>query len=211
VDDADEVEVVDMSPQALRARIRHGNVYPPERAQQALHSFFREGNLNALRELALRKVATAVEQDLEEYMRAQEIEAVWPAVERVIVAVDSRAEAEHVIRRAWRLANRLQTDLLAVFVETPSWAGAEPEARRQLDENVRYAADLGAEVHRAAGADVAAELLRVAHEKNAGSIVVGQPRGGGLRRLLGRSAVSRLLRDSRNVDVYVVGGTGEET
>ena len=71
VDKADEVEIVDMSPQALRSRMRHGNVYPPERAQQALHSFFREGNLNALRELALRKVATTVEEDLAEYMAAQ--------------------------------------------------------------------------------------------------------------------------------------------
>jgi two-component system sensor histidine kinase KdpD len=82
VDKADEVEIVDMSPQALRSRIRHGNVYPPERAEQALNSFFREGNLNALRELALRRVATAVEEDLEEYMRDHYIDAAWSAADR---------------------------------------------------------------------------------------------------------------------------------
>ena len=79
IDQADEVEVVDMSPQALRSRMRHGNVYPPERAKLALDNYFREGNLNALRELVLRKVTTAVEEDLEDYMRDHKIDAVWPA------------------------------------------------------------------------------------------------------------------------------------
>ena len=128
IDGADEVEIVDMSPNALRSRIRHGNVYPPERAQQALHSFFREGNLNALRELALRKVATAVEVDLEEYMRDQQIDAAWSASERVIVGVDDSPGAQSVIRRAWRLATHLQTDLLAVFVETPAGPGQAPNS-----------------------------------------------------------------------------------
>jgi two-component system sensor histidine kinase KdpD len=209
VDNADEVEVVDMSPQALRARIRHGNVYPAERAQQALHSFFREGNLNALRELALRKVATTVEQDLEEYMRAEHIEETWPASDRVIVAVDESPEAQRVIRRAWRLANRLQTDLLAVFVETPAWAGAGPEKRRQLEENLQFAGDLGAAVHRMRGDNVPATLVQVAHEKNAGSVVVGKGRGGLLRRLSGSSIVERLVQTAKDVDVYVVAGTEE--
>ncbi len=89
VDEADEVELVDMSPQALRQRIKHGNVYPADRAQRALHEFFREGNLTALRELALRKVSTAVEEDLEEYMREHQIDAIWPAGEAVMVCVDA--------------------------------------------------------------------------------------------------------------------------
>jgi two-component system sensor histidine kinase KdpD len=207
VDDADEVEVVDMSPQALRSRIRHGNVYPAERAQQALHSFFREGNLNALRELALRKVATNVEQDLEEYMRAQQIDAAWSASDRVIVGVDESPESQRVIRRAWRLANRLQTDLLAVFVETPGWANAGPETRRQLEENLQFAGDLGAEVHRLRGDKVPTTLVQMAHEKNAGSVVVGKGRGGLLRRLSGSSIVERLVQTASDVDVYVVAGT----
>ncbi|MEX0801503.1 MAG: universal stress protein [Dehalococcoidia bacterium] len=210
IDNADEVEIVDMSPQALRSRIRHGNVYPPERAQQALHSFFREGNLDALRELALRKVATAVEQDLEEYMREQHIEAVWPAGERVVVNVDTSPDAQRVIRRAWRLANRLQAEMTAVFVETPRWASAGPEERRSLEETLRFAEDLGAEVMRIQASDVSRALLHAARERNAGSIVVGRPAGGRLHLLLGRSIVAKLLRLATDVDVHVVAGTEDD-
>jgi two-component system sensor histidine kinase KdpD len=204
VDQADEVELVDMSPQALRQRIRHGNVYPKERGEQALHSFFREGNLNALRELALRRVATAVEEDLEAYMREHHIEAAWPAGERVMACVDARPDAQRVLRRAWRMANRLQADLLAVFVETPGWANASPEDRRALEENLRFAEDLGAQIIRAAGSDIAKELVRVAREKNAGRIVIGHPRRRGLSLLLRSSTAAKLLRLATDVDVQVV-------
>jgi two-component system sensor histidine kinase KdpD len=204
VDQADEIELADMSPHALRQRIRHGNVYPQERVEQALHSFFREGNLNALRELALRRVATTVEEDLEEYMRQQQIEAAWPAGERVMACVDARPDAQRVLRRAWRMANRLQADLLAVFVETPRWASASPEERGALEENLRFAEDLGAEIIRATGSDVAKELVRVAREKNAGRIVIGHPRRRGLSLLLRGSTAVKLLRLATDVDVQVV-------
>jgi two-component system sensor histidine kinase KdpD len=204
VDQADEVELVDMSPHALRQRIRHGNVYPQERAEQALRSYFREGNLDALRELALRRVATAVEEDLEEYMRQHRIEAAWPAGERVMACVNARPDAQRVLRRAWRMANRLQADLLAVFVETPGWANASPEDRRALEENLRFAEDLGADIVRATGSDVAKELVRVAREKNAGRIVIGHPKRRGLSLLLRGSTATKLLRLATDVDVQVV-------
>jgi len=204
VDQADEVELVDMSPHALRQRISHGNVYPKERAEQALHSFFREGNLDALRELALRRVATAVEEDLEAYMREHHIEAAWPAGERIMACVDARPDAQRVLRRAWRMANRLQADLLAVFVETPGWANAHPEERRALEDNLRFAEDLGAEIIRVTGSDVAKELVRVAREKNAGRIVMGHAKRSGLSLLLRGSTVNKLLRLATDVDVQVV-------
>jgi two-component system sensor histidine kinase KdpD len=205
LDDADEVEVVDMSPQALRSRLRHGNVYPPERAQQALHSFFREGNLNALRELALRKVATAVEEDLEEYMREHEIQEVWPAAERVMVYVSDEPDAQRVLRRAWRLASRLQTDLLAAH---PPLTAADPERSRKLQDNLRLASDLGAQIYEIEGEDTVQALLRLAREHNAGSIVVSAPRARGLSGLLGGSLASKLMR-ANVADVYVV-SAGEE-
>jgi len=210
IDRADEVEVVDMSPHALRQRIKHGNVYPKERAEKALESFFREGNLNALRELALRKVATAVEEDLEEYMRGHQIDAAWGASDRVIVGVDDGTQAQSVIRRAWRLANRLQTDLLAAFVETPGWAGTGPDQRRRLEENLRFAEDLGAEVHRVQAPAVSDGLLQLARAKNAGSVVVGRSGANIIRRLSGSSIVDRLLRSAKDVDVHVV-ARGEES
>jgi len=204
VDQADEIELVDMSPHALRQRIRHGNVYPQERVEQALRSFFREGNLNALRELALRRVATTVEEDLEEYMRQHQIEAAWPAGERVMACVDARPDDQRVLRRAWRMANRLQADLLAVFVETPRWASASPEERRALEENLRFAEDLGAEIIRITGSDIASELVRIAREKNAGRIVIGRPTRRGLSLLLRGSTAVKLLRLATDVDVQVV-------
>ena len=211
VDQADEVELVDMSPHALRQRIRHGNVYPQERADQALRSYFREGNLDALRELALRRVATAVEEDLEEYMRQHRIEAAWPAGERVMACVNARPDSQRILRRAWRMANRLQADLLAVFVETPGWANAGPEERRTLEENLRFAEDLGAEIVRATGSNVAKELVRVAREKNAGRIVIGHPKRQGLSLLLRGSTVTKLLRLATDVDVQVVAARKDST
>jgi two-component system sensor histidine kinase KdpD len=204
VDEAEEIQLVDMSPHALRRRITHGNVYPAERVEQALHQFFREGNLGALREMALRKVATAVESDLEEYMREHEIESVWPAGERMMVGVDEHPHAQHLLRTGWRMASRQQSELFAVFVETPSWATASPEARRQLAENLRFAEDLGATPLRVSGRDLARELARVAREHNVGRIVVGRSAHGLLYRILRGSAVDSLLRLVPNVDLVVV-------
>jgi two-component system sensor histidine kinase KdpD len=204
VDEADELEIVDMSPHALQQRIRHGNVYPKERAEQALRNFFREGNLNALRELALRKVATAVEEDLEEYMQQHGIDAAWPAGDRVLVYVNESPNAQHILRRAWQIADGLQADLIAVFVETPRWGDARPEERVALEENLRFAEDLGAHIVRVQDSDVALGLIKVAQDKNAGSIVVEQPRAHGLRKFLGDSPVTKLIRLAKDIDIHVV-------
>jgi len=204
IDDADEVELIDMSPNALRQRMRHGNIYPPERAERALESFFREGNLMALRDMALRKVAGLCEQDLEEYMQQHEIDAAWSAGERVMVCVDDQPQAQNLIRRGWRMANRYHTELLAVFVERPRWASASPEEKRRLEENLRFAEDLGAEPIRVQGSDVAKALIQVAHDKNVGSIIIGHSRHGRLHELVRGSIVQNLLRLAGDVDVHVV-------
>jgi two-component system sensor histidine kinase KdpD len=204
VDEADEMELIDMSPNALRQRMRHGNIYPPERAERALDQFFREGNLIALREMALRKMAHLCEQDLEEYMQQQGIDAAWSAGERVMVCVDPQHQNQNLIRRAWRMASRYHTELLAVFIETPQWASAGPEAKRALEENLRFAEDLGAEPVRVQGSDVARTLMRVAHNKNVASIVIGHSRHGRLHELVRGSIVQKLLRLAGDVDVHVV-------
>jgi two-component system, OmpR family, sensor histidine kinase KdpD len=204
VDDADEIELVDMSPHALRQRMRHGNVYPPERAEQALRRYFREGNLTALRELALRKLSTAVEQDLEEYMREHEVDRVWPAGERVMVCLDDQPHSRTLLRRGLRRAQRQQSALLAVFIETPGWAHAGPEQKQRLEENVRLAEDLGAQVLRVQDSDVAGALVRVAREQNVDSLLIGHSRHGRLHELIRGSIVQSLLRLARDVDVHVV-------
>jgi two-component system sensor histidine kinase KdpD len=114
VDEADELEVVDISPEALQSRMRHGNIYPPEQAQRALDSFFRKGNLAALRELVLKRVAMEVEQQLQEYMHEHRIEG-WEAGERVLVLLDNTHASEVAIRRAWRLAHAFNGELIAAY------------------------------------------------------------------------------------------------
>ena len=204
VDQAAEIQLVDMSPHALRRRIAHGNVYPPERAQQALRQFFREGNLAALREIALRKVSTAAEEDLEGYMRKHDIRSVWPAAEKVMVSVDESPDAQHLLRRGWRIANRLQTELLAVFVETPAWANASPEAKRQLEENIRFAVDLGANLLRFSDRSVADGLVKAAREHNVGTLVVGRRQHGWLQGFLRGSTIDKLLDMLPDVDILSV-------
>jgi two-component system sensor histidine kinase KdpD len=204
INSCDEVELIDMSPHALRQRMKHGNIYPPERAERALSQFFREGNLIALREMALRKVAQVCEQDLEEYMQQEGIDAAWSAGERVMVCIDGQPQAQNLIRRGWRMANRYKTELLAVFVETPRLASVSPETQRAIEENLRFAEDLGAEPVRVRGSDVARALIQVAHDKNVGAIVIGHSRHGRLHELLRGSIVQNLLRLAGDVDVHVV-------
>src|SRR5579859_6231467 len=117
LDQADEVELIDISPYALRQRMKHGNIYPPERIDAALNNFFREGNLTALREIALRRVAEKTESQLEQYMTDHGITERWPATERVLVGFDHRPHTRQVIRDAWRLAHGLHADLLAVSIQ----------------------------------------------------------------------------------------------
>lgn len=117
VDDADELEVVDISPEALQARMRHGNIYPGGQADQALEGFFRKGNLAALRELVLKRVALGVEQQLQEYMHENRLEG-WAAGERVLVLIDNSHASEVAIRRAWRLAHAFNGELFAAYPDT---------------------------------------------------------------------------------------------
>ncbi|HEY7063490.1 MAG TPA: universal stress protein [Chloroflexota bacterium] len=203
IDDADEVELVDMSPQALRARIKHGNVYPKHRAERALNEFFREGNLTALRELALRRVAQEVDEQLQDYMHEHQIEKTWPACERVMVCFDARPQSANLVRRAWRIADRLQAELLAVFVAPRGWERAPEAERKTLAANQRVAEDLGAEVLQLQG-DVATELARVAHERNVTRIVIGHSERSRWYELLHGSVVNKLLRAVPNVDVQVM-------
>ena len=204
VDEADEIELVDLTPHALRQRIEHGNVYPPDRAEQALQHFFREGNLNALRELALRRMSTSVEQDLEEYMHEHDVDEVWPAAEKVLVAVDADPRSQHLIRRGWREAQRAKTELVVVFIEPPNWSSEDPKARRAVEESLRYAEDLGAEAIRVAAREVVPALGEVARDVNAGTLIVGHHDRGWLSERLRRPLAMRLLPLLGEVDLRVV-------
>jgi two-component system sensor histidine kinase KdpD len=195
VDEADEVEVVDISPEALRSRMRHGNIYPAAQAQQALDSFFREGNLAALRDLALRRVTQEVEQQLGEYMREHRL-AGWEAGERVLVLLDNTHDSEVAVRRAWRLAHGVNGSLIAAY---PS-----PLARQQgMTHILTVAMDLNAEIRELPGDDLRRELgALISAEQITHVTLVNRPRKAGLLRR--RSLGDELLADHPHLDLHLV-------
>ena len=210
LDEADEVELVDIAPESLRARLRHGNVYPPERAERALANYFSQSNLTALRELALRRTAEKTESQLEVLMRGQDEGApeqpAWgrTATERVMVSFDARPHSRQLLREGWRLAHALKAPLLAVTVVRPHPAHLLATTNDDLDEYLRLAEDLGAEVVRLAGRDTAAELARFARERHVTQIVIGSPARARWREALSGSVVNRLLRHQTGADIHIV-------
>ncbi|WP_309485307.1 DUF4118 domain-containing protein [Streptomyces sp. WELS2] len=199
---AEQVELVDMTPEALRRRMVHGNVYPPDRVEVALTHYFRPGNLTALRELALLWVADRVEEGLQRYRAEHGIVAPWETKERIVVALSGKRDEEALIRRAVRITARIPgSDLLAVHVARDDGRGeADPmvlAGHRALVES------LGGSYHQVVDADVAEALLEFARAENATQIVLGgsyRP----LYELLGDRVVARVTRHAGGLDVHVL-------
>ncbi len=200
---ADEIELVDMSPHALRQRMRHGNVYPPDRAAIALERFFTEPNLTALRDLSLRFVAGQVDEELEEIVTERGLRRLPAVSERVLVVLDARPAARHAVRRAAALAGALRAPLLAVAVETPA-LGMSRDRLQDLQQNVDYAVDLGAEVVRQEAQDLVAGLTAVVRARRVAHVVLVQEQRTVLDRILRSSVADRLLRAAPGVEVHLV-------
>jgi two-component system sensor histidine kinase KdpD len=209
VDDADEIELVDLPPEVLIERLRSGRVYVPESIELARESFFRPGNLTALREIALRKTAEWVDRRMREYKQGQGIRAVWPAAERILVAVSPSPASAKIVRAAKRMAAGLHTDLLAVFVETPRTANLSPADRDRVVQTLRLAESLGAETSTISGVNAAAELIAFARNRNVSKIVVGKTGYSRWRETLRGSFVNNLIRLSGDIDVYVIRGDAD--
>jgi two-component system sensor histidine kinase KdpD len=198
---ADEVELVDMSPFALRQRMRHGNVYPPERTTIALERFFTESNLTALRELSLRFVAGRVDAQLEGIGTPIISQ---PVTERVLVLVDGSAAAPRAIRRAAAAAAVLRAPLLAVVVDTPGDAGASSEQVRRLREDLDDAVDLGAEVLNVEAADVADGIVDLARRRRVTRIVLPYRPSSTLERMRTRPLAERILERLPALEITTV-------
>ena len=199
---ADEIELVDMSPHALRQRMKHGNVYPPDRAAVALDRFFTEANLTALRELALRLVAQRVEGQLEDTAAGAQLTLV---TDRVLVLVDGSPPSARAVRRAARLASALHGALIAVVVETPEADHRSFDRRRDLQETIDDAVDLGADVVRVEASDVLAGIEQVARSRRATHLVLPHEATTGLRRITERPLVDRVLERLPDLEVHSVG------
>jgi two-component system sensor histidine kinase KdpD len=199
---ANETVMVDLTPEALQNRMERGDVYSKDKTQQALHNFFRRGNLIALRELALRQVAEHVDRSLESYMTAKEIEETWPVRERLAVCISANPSAQYLIARGARMARRLDAELYVVHVDmgTDNQGGN----RKLLDANLRFAEDLGAKVVQLRGKSIADTMAAFAKEKHVTQVIFGRSAVKGVRKLLYLSAIHRFLRDAPAVDVHIV-------
>jgi two-component system sensor histidine kinase KdpD len=204
LDRADEVRLIDLSPEELLQRLRDGKVYVPEQAERALQHFFQPGQLTALRELALRQTAEHVDEQMQAQRRAQAAPGVWPVTERLLVAIDGGPGSEALLRAARRISERRDVPWIAVFVELPSFTRANETARAEVARLLRLAEELGGEAVTIPGTRVAQDLLRYARERNASEIVLGKPRHRGLLSWWGPSPVAEVIRDSGPIEVRIV-------
>ena len=199
---ADEIELVDMSPHALRQRMKHGNVYPPDRARIALDQFFTEGNLMALRELALRYVARRVEGDLEESPTSRRLPLI---TERVLVLIDGSPASHRAVRRAAALASALRGAFLALVVDSPEMARLPFDQQRDIQETVDDAVDLGGEIVRIEAPDLATGIERAAKARRITQVVLPHRERGAMQRLLQRPLADEVLDRMPDIEVHVVG------
>ncbi len=203
VREAEQVELVDMTPEALRRRMAHGHVYPPERVDVALANYFRLGNLVALRELALLWVADNVDDQLQAYRRRHGIDGPWETKERVLVALTGAKGGEHLIRRAARMAQRAKGELVAVHVVADD--GLRVRSPSHLDEQRALVTQLGGSYREIIGADVADALVQLAKGENATQIVLGTSHRSHWTRLSAGSVVNAVIAKSGDaVDVHVI-------
>ncbi len=206
---ADEVELVDLPPDDLLERLREGKVYVPDQASRAVQNFFNKGNLIALRELALRKMAERVDRQMTDWRADQAIDKTWPAAERLLVCVGPGPASASLVRATRRMAASLRAPWLTVHVETPAAARLSKADRQRLAETIHLARQLGGEVVTLGGTDVAGEIVAYARKRNVTRIIVGKTLLSRWRELLRGSFVYELTRRSGDIDVYVISGDGQ--
>ncbi len=203
VEEADDVVLVDITPGELIQRLKQGKVYLPDNARRAADNFLQPGNLTALRELALRRTAQRVDDQMVDYLRQKAIEGPWPSAERLLVCVGSDAMAEQVVRAGARLASGLNATWHAVHVSGPGGA-ADLSRSKAVDEALSLAERLGAEVSRLTATDLAAEVMKLARRENITQIVVGRADPPLLKRLTRGSFPDELLRLAKGIAVHVI-------
>lgn len=209
LDRADEIELADLPPEELLQRLREGKVYVPEQAQRAIQRFFRLGNLTALRQLALRRTAERVDEQMQTYMQAHAIPGPWPAGERMLVCVSSSPHSPRLVRAARRMADRRHAEWLAVYVETPRYHRLSDADRDRLAQTLRLAEQLGGDVVTIPGQNVAEDLIRYAQSRNVTEVIIGKSLRSRWSELWRGSVVYDIIRKSGTIDIYVI-NEGEE-
>ena len=208
LDLAAEITLVDIPPEELQQRLRQGKVYIPEQAAWAMQRFFRPGNLIALRELALRRAAARVDEEMRTYMETRAIPGPWPVTERLLVCASGSPFSEKLIRTTRRLADELKAQWYTVYIETPSLARQQQENRERVWRDLRLAESLGAEVVTITASSVAEAIIDYAVRHNVTRIVVGKPAKSRWRELFRPPIVNQIIRLSGAIHVHVVSISG---
>lgn len=198
----DEIVLTDLTPEALQNRMKRGDIYPLDRTERALTNFFRPGNLIALREIALQQVSHVVDRSLDSYLKKEHLEQRAPIAERFGVCISSNPAAQYLMGRAARMAQRIDAELFVIYVDIG--VDGTPENRRTLQENFRFAENLGAQIVRVTGKKVAEEVAKVVREKHITQVVFGRSAVQGWKKYLYLSAIHKFLRDAPAVDVHIV-------
>ncbi len=204
LEQADEVELVDLTPTELIDRLNQGKVYAPELAGRALEKFFNPGNLAALRELALRRTADRVDDQVLFYMRAHGIEGPWPVNERILVCIGRDPASGLAVRAARRLADQMQAPWIALHIERPNAPLPQAVESDPAEAAMKAAMDLGAKVERVVGRDLPGEILRFAKRNNITQIVISRSRGSWIKEILRRSLPHELVRRANGISVHVL-------
>jgi two-component system sensor histidine kinase KdpD len=202
LDLADEIVLVDLTPEQLRARLAEGKVYLGERAEWAAKNFFRESNLTALREMALRLVAEHVDRDLRDIMSEQKIAGPWKSGDRLLVAVSASPYSERLIRYTRRLAASMEASWIVANIDRPRPLSQEEQTR--LTRYLALARQLGAEVVSTPGTDIGEALLRIARQHNVTQIVIGKSLGSRWTSFFKRDPLRWLMRHSGNIDIHMI-------
>ena len=210
LDQADDIEVVDLSPEDLIKRLREGKVYVPHQAERAIRHYFSSGNLTALRELALRRTAQRVDEQLLSHMRAHAIAGPWAAGERVLVCVSEAPNTAGLIRYAKRVADRLQVPWTAIYVETARTQRLTDVERDRISDHLRMAERLGASTITIPGRNIADEVVAYAAENNITQIVIGKSNRSRWFEIMHGSVVHELVRKTGQISVHVISAEDSE-
>ncbi len=209
LDEAHEIELIDLPTNELLQRLREGKVYVPDQAARAIGKFFRPGNLSALREMALRRAAARVDDQMRAYMQTRAIPGPWPAGDRLLVCVSPSPLSERLVRTGRRLADPLNAEWLAVYVETPAHARLTESDRDRVARTLRLAEELGAKVITLPGRAVAETIIDYARRHNVTKIIAGKPVRPRWLDWLHGSLVDQIIRQSGDIDVYVISSPAE--
>jgi two-component system, OmpR family, sensor histidine kinase KdpD len=202
LDIADEIELVDISPDELLQRLSDGKVYTKDKSGKAIDNFFRKGNLTALREISLRMTAERVDRQLRDYMLEKRIQGPWKPGHRILIGISPSPSSVQLIRWARKVSYSLEASLVAVNVETSK--RLTDDEKKMLHDNIELAKELGAEFINTSDEDVVKAILRTARKENVTDIIIGKSRTRNLHSFFRKDIVSRLIYESGNIDIYVV-------